>query len=418
VQPHAVQEAVDNELVGTWKRDPMQGGGTGDQEQGFLFRMFSDYSVFKMREWLEGYLLKWNAFYFRYAAWNKESGDYDEVVDKDEVNLPIKNKVQVYSLLVNISGVSTEANYIYPIIGPYESGLIRKFDPTIKADREAAATIFCPEDGCDLTLRVVQGGVTKHFMLNAPWLADANPFTTEGFFVRAVNLAVEDGTVSTAELLLTPDAQDEGLPDGTTVLYSYEYHDCNNVLGGAALIDQCGDCTGGDTGKQVNAGCCTPGGKITLETWTDMKGKIADIPLIQAPDEKESLTRWNKKWQKKDHIGTRVRALLCVPETDVYQFAIASDDNGELWLSDDESPINKEMVAWVQHWTPYQVFDDEATQISLDIPLEGGKKYYMESLHQQGGGGVHLTVSWAKVGDDLQIIKGSQTVPVKVETLD
>ena len=72
--PPTVQPGnVSNKPLGTYKVDPMQGGGTGWQEPPFLMNHFSDYSVFKMREYLHGHVLVWNPSLNSYASWNQTS---------------------------------------------------------------------------------------------------------------------------------------------------------------------------------------------------------------------------------------------------------------------------------------------------------------------------------------------------------
>ena len=44
---------VGGKPVGTYKVDPMQGGGTGWQEPAYLMNHFSDYSVNQMRNYLQ-----------------------------------------------------------------------------------------------------------------------------------------------------------------------------------------------------------------------------------------------------------------------------------------------------------------------------------------------------------------------------
>ena len=47
----------------------------------------------------------------------------------------------------------------YAPIGPYVAGLIELFDPSDAEDRDRADDIFCPSGGCDVSLRIIQGGV-------------------------------------------------------------------------------------------------------------------------------------------------------------------------------------------------------------------------------------------------------------------
>ena len=48
-----------------------------------------------------------------------------------------------------------------------------------------------------------------------------------------------------------------------------------------------------------------------------------------------------------DAYNGRLTAWLVPPATGEYQFMIASDDQGRLWLSSDENPANSEGCAWI-----------------------------------------------------------------------
>ncbi|MBU56036.1 MAG: hypothetical protein CL392_05840 [Acidiferrobacteraceae bacterium] len=96
-----------------------------------------------------------------------------------------------------------------------------------------------------------------------------------------------------------------------------------------------------------------------------------------------------------DNYGVQLIGFLHPPETADYQFAIASDDNSQLWLSTDENPANRQLIAQETGWQPiraYQAVGDEAT--SEFISLEGGKAYYIEILNKEGGGGDNVAVAW------------------------
>src|SRR5687767_9728305 len=52
-----------------------------------------------------------------------------------------------------------------------------------------------------------------------------------------------------------------------------------------------------------------------------------------------------------ENFGQRLRALLLPPTTGLYTFWIASDDNGVLYLSTNEDPANKVLIARVNGWS-------------------------------------------------------------------
>ena len=102
-----------------------------------------------------------------------------------------------------------------------------------------------------------------------------------------------------------------------------------------------------------------------------------------------------------DNYGVQMIGFLHPPATGDYQFAIASDDNSQLWLSTDANPANRVLIAKETGWQPlraYQPVGDEAT--SVFISLEAGKAYYIEALMNEGGGGDNLAVAWT-TGDAI-----------------
>ena len=100
-----------------------------------------------------------------------------------------------------------------------------------------------------------------------------------------------------------------------------------------------------------------------------------------------------------DSYGQRCRALVLPPITGSYVFYIATDDNGELWLSTDETPAHKQRIAWVGGWTGARQWLTEANQKSAPVSLVQGQRYYIEALQSEGGGGDNLAVGWQKPGD-------------------
>ena len=109
----------------------------------------------------------------------------------------------------------------------------------------------------------------------------------------------------------------------------------------------------------------------------------------------------NPEGNVKDNYGAQLIGFLHPPETGDYQFALAADDNAQLWLSTDESPGNRQLIAQETGWQPvrgYQAVGDEAT--SEFITLEGGKAYYIEALFNEGGGGDNIAVAWT-TGDPV-----------------
>ena len=95
-----------------------------------------------------------------------------------------------------------------------------------------------------------------------------------------------------------------------------------------------------------------------------------------------------------NYYGQRLRAFVIPPTNGNYTFWIASDDTSDLFLSTDEDPVHKHYIAGVSTWTTSRQWTKEAGQKSGAIPLEAGRRYYLEALMQQGTGGDNLAVRW------------------------
>jgi hypothetical protein len=105
-----------------------------------------------------------------------------------------------------------------------------------------------------------------------------------------------------------------------------------------------------------------------------------------------------------ENFGERVSGYLLTPDTGRYTFWLASDDGGELWLSTDENPANRIKVASVSGSVTEQNWDAQASQRSVPVALEAGRRYYLELLHKEGIGGDHLAVAWQGPGFARRLI--------------
>jgi hypothetical protein len=218
--PPTVQPNTVGRTPGTLKKDPMAGGGSGDQEKGFLFRMFSDFSVRKMQQYLEQELVLWDESQKQYVKWDKQKESY-QMITTDGVNYPVQRNVPVISILYSTSAVTPEeANFIYTPIGPHISSLIRTFDPSQAEDLEAARQAYC-KPSCDFTLRVLRGNKVKDYIVRGTWKPDADEFNPNSQFVGALNLPAAEGPIQQIDLLLTPRVESSGLPAAPKLLARY-----------------------------------------------------------------------------------------------------------------------------------------------------------------------------------------------------
>ncbi|MCY7421226.1 MAG: Ig-like domain-containing protein [Chitinophagaceae bacterium] len=166
------------------------------------------------------------------------------------------------------------------------------------------------------------------------------------------------------------------------------------------------------TGQAVQQSCANVG-SISWDLWTNIPGhKISNIKLDQTVSSTKTITTFQTPYYFGDNYGSRVRGFICVPQTGNYTFFIASDDNGELWLSTDANPANEERIAFVSGWTAPNQYDKSRSQKSKSIYLKQGEKYYIEALHKEGNGGDHLSVAWQLPDGTMEApIPGKRLVP-------
>lgn len=157
-------------------------------------------------------------------------------------------------------------------------------------------------------------------------------------------------------------------------------------------------------------------GTILSEYWLGIPGNAltgltTDARYPASPSGVSVLTSFQTSVNTADSYGTRVRGYLYPPVTGAYRFWVAGDDQCELWLSTDDSPATKVLIANTYSWTSPQEWTKYASQQSVEITLQAGNRYYIEALHKEGGGGDSLAVAWAYPGVDRQVIPGEFLAP-------
>lgn len=96
-----------------------------------------------------------------------------------------------------------------------------------------------------------------------------------------------------------------------------------------------------------------------------------------------------------------------------YIFWVSSDDQSELWLSTDDKPSNKVLIAYNNGYTEPRQWDKYPEQQSSAIPLVAGKRYYIEGLHKDGSQNDNFAVGWQIPGGTYERpIPASRLSPV------
>jgi hypothetical protein len=100
-----------------------------------------------------------------------------------------------------------------------------------------------------------------------------------------------------------------------------------------------------------------------------------------------------------DNYGQRMRAYLLPRATGNYVFWVAADDGSALFLSTDENPAHRRLIASETSWTGQRQYNLYPSQKSAPVTLTNGLRYYIEALQKEGGGGDNLAVTWQRPGD-------------------
>ncbi|MBN1894180.1 VWA domain-containing protein [bacterium] len=158
-------------------------------------------------------------------------------------------------------------------------------------------------------------------------------------------------------------------------------------------------------------------GRIIREYWLDIGGGTALTDLTgnaaypDNPTGRDYRTSFEAPVDWKDNYGQRLRGYLVPPGTGNYTFYIASDDLSELWLSSDNNPVNKALIAKVTTWTNSREWQKEpGNQKSAPVPLQAGRIYYIEALMKEGSGGDNVAVTWQ--GPGIPVVAVANMVPI------
>lgn len=160
---------------------------------------------------------------------------------------------------------------------------------------------------------------------------------------------------------------------------------------------------------------CEGTGNILQEIWTNVAGSdVRAFDFSTAPTGgTRSFTSFETTQYYGNNYASRMRGLICVPQTGYYTFWISSDDQSQLYLGEDASEVRPRLIAWVYGYTPFRNYDKYSTQKSAPIYLEANRKYYIEARHKEANGNDFISVGWQLPDGTLQRpIPGNRLTPV------
>ncbi len=150
---------------------------------------------------------------------------------------------------------------------------------------------------------------------------------------------------------------------------------------------------------------------------TDLNGLRGKINACVTPNFTDVNVGSTEYLPNLDNYGTWIYGVYVPPITGNYRFGLAADDNAQLWLSTDSSPANRVLLTSQSVWNNAREYTPAGPQgdgrsippQSALVPLVAGRRYYMEILHQEGGGGDHVSVTVQKPGDPA-IVNGQASI--------
>jgi len=192
------------------------------------------------------------------------------------------------------------------------------------------------------------------------------------------------------------------------------------------------------------------GGGLTVREFHDISGARMGDLLVHSkwpnsPDYEgvAAYAEWpqsgdinvNPPGNVRDNYAIHMLGFVHPPETDEYQFFVAADDATVLFLSTDETPANKQLIAVEPSWNGVREFGqtrnrwvvdvDTDRQINGSAPvrLEADKAYFIEAITKEGGGGDNLAITWIRADEDFPYdgdlpIDGEYLSPWVVEIAD
>ncbi|MEP6554487.1 MAG: Ig-like domain-containing protein, partial [Ferruginibacter sp.] len=165
----------------------------------------------------------------------------------------------------------------------------------------------------------------------------------------------------------------------------------------AVATDNAGDTASSNT-VTIKVTGCNGSGYISASGYLNIPGsQVADLTASpKYPNSPDIVATLNSMEYSNvgDNYGGRLLGYICAPATGFYTFYIAGDDQAGVFLSTDENPANKVLIAYNESFVPFRGYYANATQKSAPIKLIKGVRYYIETLHKEKSSADHLSVAW------------------------
>ncbi len=179
--------------------------------------------------------------------------------------------------------------------------------------------------------------------------------------------------------------------------------------------------------QNINAQIC-PGeeGVLIWEVWQGLiDDEISELNAMPNYPTRPSIEKTVYKLQTHvnydNNIGSRIRGYIFVPSTTSVTFNATGDNIVQFYLSTDQNPDNKELLAQTLGNTSIEDHDKYPEQTSVEVQLSPNINYYFELIHVERTGGDHASVYWkTDLADPLNwniitadFLKGVDCLPSK-----
>ena len=162
-------------------------------------------------------------------------------------------------------------------------------------------------------------------------------------------------------------------------------------------------------------------GSISYTAYTNLSGNLlttltASSRFPYDPSLEKKATSFEAERDRGDNYGAVMRGYLIPPADGNYTFWVASDDNGELWLSTSTNNAGIKRIAYISgdgSWAGPREWTEYTSQRSAAVVLKRGEAYFIEARMKEGSGGDHLAVAWecSAAGITQDVIPGKYLAP-------
>jgi hypothetical protein len=145
---------------------------------------------------------------------------------------------------------------------------------------------------------------------------------------------------------------------------------------------------------------------LTSEAWTGIPGHQIDdlVSHPRFPAKPDIITRIDNLdfGHEGENYGVRLRGYLTAPVDGLYHFSVSGNNACVLYLGESDDKFTKRVVARVEVGTRWRSFNTGGHLRSGAIPLERGKRYYIEVIFKRGESeqdrADHSSVAWKRPG--------------------